>query len=125
MPAVGNAAFQNQFHEFFCRGAHVLEALAERHDCEAHSLEVLYHLNRAPSVEGNLTNVISFAELFDETLYVTVMDHVSLCGLQKTLPLPEVVGDMISSNSQFHILFRYPEVGENDVFIVIVSRREH
>ena len=56
-------------------------------------------MNCAPSVEGNLADVISFTELLNETFDIPVMDHVSFCGLQETLPLPEIVGDVISPNS--------------------------
>ena len=57
MPAVRYFLFQCQLHQLLGRRTHILETLPEWNNGEAHPLEVLHHLHRAPSVESNLTDV--------------------------------------------------------------------
>ena len=81
MLAVGNALFQHQFHQFLGGWGHILEALSERNDCEAHALKVLHHLHSAPTVKGDLPDVEAFAQAFDEFLNVAVVNDIALGGL--------------------------------------------
>ena len=79
--AVGYFLFKNQFHQFLGGWGHILEALPERNDREAHALKVLDHLHGSPAVKGDLTNVEAFAQAFDELLDVAVMNNITLGGL--------------------------------------------
>lgn len=78
MPAVGDAFLQHQFHEFLSGWTHILKALTEGHDREAHTFKVLDHLDGSPAVESNLADIESFAQPLDEFLDVAVVDHIAL-----------------------------------------------
>ena len=53
------------------------------------------------------------------------MNDITLGGLQKALPLPHVVWHMVTLDSEVEIVLRYPEVRQDDVFVVLIFRREH
>ena len=103
MTAVGNALFQHQFHQFFGGRGHILEPLSERNDCEAHALKVLHHLHSTPTVKGDLPNIETLTQAFDELLNVAVVNDITLGGLQKALPLPHVVWHMVTPVSYTHL----------------------
>ena len=102
--AVGYFLFKHQFHQFLCRWGHILETLSERHDCKAHALEVLHHLHSAPAVESYLSDIESLSEPFNELLNETVMNHIALGGLEATLTLPHIVGNMVAVHAQGQII---------------------
>lgn len=77
MPTVGNLLFKHQFHQFFCRWGHILEALSERNDCETHSLKVLHHLYSTSTVECNLTDIVAFTQALNELFDVAVVNHIT------------------------------------------------
>ena len=81
MPAVGDALFQHQLHQLLCGRGHILEALSERNDREAHALKILHHLYSAPTVEGNLPDVEAFAQAFDELFDVAIVNDIAFRGL--------------------------------------------
>ncbi len=100
MSTVGQLLLQRQFHEFLGRWGHILKSLTERNNGKAHTLKVLYHLDSSPAVKGNFSNIEAFSKSLDEFLDVTVMDDISFGGLQKALSFPDVVRDMVSSDSK-------------------------
>lgn len=81
MSTVGNFLLQHQFHQLLGGRGHILEALSERNDREAHALKVLHHLHSAPTVEGNLSNIKTLTQALDELLDVAVMNNITLSGL--------------------------------------------
>ena len=81
MPAVGNALFQHQFHQFLGGWGHILEALSERNDREAHALKVLHHLHSAPTVEGNFSNIKTLTQALDELFDVAIVNDIAFRGL--------------------------------------------
>nr|DAV87625.1 MAG TPA: hypothetical protein [Caudoviricetes sp.] len=125
MSAVCEFLFQGQLHQFFGRRTHILKALSERNDRKTHTLKVLHHLHRAPAVKGNLSNVVSCSEFFNEFFNVTVMHHIALGSLQKALPFPKVIHHMVTPHTQVNIVFRYPKERQNHIFIILILRREH
>ena len=76
-------------------------------------------------VEGNLPDVEPFTEVFDEFLDVSVVDDVALGGFEISLPLPDIVGNMVELYSQVERFFRHPEVRQDAVLVILVLRREH
>ena len=70
--AMRDASLKYQLHQLFAGWRHVLETLAEWHDGESVVIEVLTHLNSAPSVIGYFFNVVLPTEFFDEVLYETI-----------------------------------------------------
>ena len=125
MPAVRDALLKDELHELLGGRAHVLEALSERDDGEAHAFEVLHHLDGSPSVEGDLADVEPLAEAFNELLDIAVVDDVSLRCLEDALFLPEVVGDVVAADPEVERVLGHPEVREDRIPVVIVLRREH
>ena len=125
MPVVGDPPGEDEVHEFLRRGRHAGEALPKGHDREAHAVQVLRHLDRAPPVEGDLLDVELLAELADELLNEPVVDDVPLGGLQEPLLLPEVVWDVVLEDPLLHVLLGYPEIREHVVDPVGFGRREH
>ena len=124
MSAVGDALFQDQLHQLFGRRAHILKALSEGDDREAHTLKVLDHLHGSPAVEGDLTDVEPFAKPFDELFDISIMDHVALGGLQETLSFPHIVRDVIPVDPLVNVFFWYPEIRQDHVLVVLVQRRK-
>ena len=125
MPAVGDFFFQHQFHKLLCGRGHILKTLSERNHRKAHPLKVLHHLHSAPAVEGDLTDVVALAQAFDKFFNVAVVDYIAFCRLQISLPLPHIIWHMIAPNTKIDIVLRYPEVRQDDVFVLLVLRREH
>ena len=115
MPAVGNALFQHQFHQFLGGWGHILEPLSKRNDCETHALKVLHHLHSTPAVKGDFTDIKTLIQAFDELLDVAVVNDIALGGLQKALPLPHIVWHMVTPDAQVEIVLRNPEVRQDDV----------
>ena len=125
MPGVSDALLQNQLHELLGGRAHILEPLPERNDREVHALKVLHHLHGTPAVECDLTDVEPFSEALDELFDVAVMNDISFRGLQVSLTFPYIVRNVISIDSLAHVLFRYPEVGQDHELVLFIQRREH
>ena len=125
MPAVGNALFQHQFHQLLGGRRHIFESLSERNDRITHALKVLHHLHSTPTVKGDLPDVEAFAQAFDEFLNVAVVDYIALGGLEVSLTLPYIVWHMVTPDSEVEVVLRYPEVRQDDVFVVLIFRREH
>ena len=80
MTSVGNSPFKGQFHEFLGGWTHILKPLSERHDRKAHTLKVLNHLYRSPTVKGNLSDVEAFTQVFNELLNVAVVNYIAFGG---------------------------------------------
>ena len=78
MSTVGDLFLKHQFHQFFGGRGHILEALSERNHREAHTLKVLHHLDSAPTVKGNLTDVVAFTQAFDEFFDVTIVNDIAV-----------------------------------------------
>jgi len=125
MTTVGNALLQHQLHQLLSGRGHILEALSERNDREAHALKVLYHLHSAPTVKSDLPNIEAFPQAFDELLDVAVVNDIAFRGLEISLPFPHIVWHMVAPDSEIEVVFRYPEVRQDNVFVVFVLRREH
>ena len=125
MPAVCDFLFQHQLHQLFRRRRHILEPLSERHDREAHAFQILHHLHGTPPVEGNLADMETFPQFFDELFNEAVMHHISLGGLEKSLPLPHVIRYMVTPDAQVKIVLRNPEVREDDVLVLLIQRGKH
>ena len=79
---------QYQPHQLFRRRTHVPEPLAEGNHGEAIILQRLHHHGGVPPVISDFFDVEPLTQLQDELLDKTVMDNVSLCSMQETLPLP-------------------------------------
>ncbi len=77
MPTMGDFLFQHQFHQFFCGRRHILEALSERNNCEAHAFQVLNHLHSTPTVKGDLPNIETITQALDELLDVAVVNDIN------------------------------------------------
>ncbi len=77
---------------------------------ETKPLKVLHHLDSAPPVECDLFDMKFLSEIINEIFDKAIMDHVPLRSLQKSLPLPYVIRNMVTPHTQAHIFFRYPEV---------------
>ena len=122
---MGNFLFQNKFHQFLGRRRHILEALSERHDREAHALKVLYHLYGSPAVKGDLSDVEPLSELLDELFNVSVVDDVALRGHKDAPPFPQIVRNMVAPHTKIKSFFRYPEVRKNTKPVLLILRREH
>lgn len=86
---------------------------------------MLYHLHSTPAVEGNLTDIEAFTQGLDEFFDVAVVDNITLRGLKVTLPLPHILWYMVTQDSKVEIVLRYPEVRQNDVFVIFIKRRKH
>ena len=125
MTAVSDPLLQYQLHEFFGGWGHILEALSEGNNGEAHAFQVLNHLDSTPTVKGNLTDIEAFTQPFNEFLNVAIMEDITLGSLKESLPLPQIVWHMISADTQIQIVFRNPEVWQDHIFIIFVGGREH
>ena len=110
MSTVGDLFLKHQFHQFFGGRGHILEALSERNHREAHTLKVLHHLDSAPTVKGNLTDVVAFTQAFDEFFDVTIVNDIALGGLQEALPFPNIIRHMVAPDTQVEVIFGYPEI---------------
>ena len=122
---MGDASLQYQLHQFFGRRGHILETLPEGNDGKTHALQILHHLNGTPPVEGNFPDVKAFSQPFDELFDVAVVNHISLCGLEKTLSFPKVVWHMIPPDTQVDIFLGNPEIRQNPVFVRFILRRKY
>lgn len=91
MPTVGDFLLQHQLHQLLSRRGHILEALSERNDRKAHAFQVLDHLHSAPTVEGDLPNIETLTQAFDELFDVAVVDYITLGGLEVSLSFPHIV----------------------------------
>ena len=94
---------QHQLHQLLSGRGHILEPLSERNDCEAHALKVLHHLHSAPTVEGDLPNIETLTQAFDELFDVAVVDYITLGGLEVSLPLPYIVWYMVAPDSKVEV----------------------
>ena len=110
MPAVGNALLQHQLHQLLGGRRHILKALSERNDREAHALKVLHHLHSTPAVKGNLPDIETLTQALDKLLDVAIVNNIALGGLQKALPFPHIVWHMVTPDSEVEVIFRYLEV---------------
>ena len=110
MPTVGDLFLKHQFHQFFCGRGHILKALSERNYRETHTLKVLHHLHSAPTVEGDLTDVVAFTQALDEFFDVTIVNDISLGGLQEALPLPNIIRHMVAPDTEVQVILWNPEI---------------
>ena len=124
MTAVAQPQLQGQLHQLLSGWAHILIALTEGHDREAHALQVLYHLDGSPVVKGNLTDIETFAQLLNELFNVVVVDDIALGGLHEALPLPHIIGNMVTLDAKVNGFLRYPEIREDGILVVLILRRE-
>ena len=53
------------------------------------------------------------------------MDDISFGGLQKALSFPDVVRDMVSSDSKLQRIFRYPKIRKNAELVIFIQWRKH
>src|SRR5699024_7285516 len=123
--AVGNSLLQHQLHPCLGRRGHILKALPEWDYRKAHALQVLHHLHSAPAVKGDFPDIEPLAQLFDEFLDIAVMNHIALGSHQRPLALPQIIGDMVSPDTKVESFFRYPEVWQDVVFILLIQWRKH
>ena len=84
-------SFHQQLIQFLGWRGHILKALTEGDDGKAHALQILYHLDSTPAVEGNLADVVALAKALDELLDEAVVDDVAVRGKKVALFLPDVV----------------------------------
>ena len=115
MPAVGDALLQHQLHQLLGGRRHILKALSERNDREAHTFQVLYHLHGTPAVKSDLSDIETLTQAFDELFDVAVVNDIALGGLEVSLPLPHIIWHMVAPGSEIEVVFRYPEVRQDDV----------
>ena len=92
---------------------------------ETNAFQVLYHLNSTPAVECNLTDIETLTEFFNELLNISIMNYIALRSLQIPLPFPNIVGNMIPSDSQFQGFFRYPEVWKDAELVLFIQWWEY
>ena len=78
---MGDFLLQHQFHQFFSGRGHILEALSKGNDRKTHALKVLHHLHSAPTVEGNLSNIKTLTQAFDELFDVAIVNDIAFRGL--------------------------------------------
>lgn len=117
--AVDDVPFHKELVEFLRRWRHILVALAERHDGKAHVLQVLDHLCCVPSVEGNLADVVYFAQVLDELLDEAIVDDVPFRRLDVALSFPHIVKDVVPPAAEFQRILWQPEERQDDVFLVL------
>ena len=86
-------------------------------------LRCYIQIKRIP--RSSYTEAVFFTQLLDEFLDVAVVDYISFGGLQETLLLPDIVWNMVTAHSKFQRIFRYPEIRENHIFIILIQWREH
>ena len=122
---MGDLLFQRQLHQFLGGRTHILEPLSEGYDCKSHTFEILHHLHRTPAVEGDFSDVVLLAHGFDKLFDVAVVDDVSFRRVQKSLLLPYVIRDMIPPDTKGYVFLRYPEVGQHNIVICFILRREY
>ena len=120
-----NFLFQYQSHKFFRWRRHGCEALTKRYNRKTHTLQVLRKLRCAPTVISNLPNVEPLSKLLNKLFDITVMHHISLCGLQKSLSLPDIIRNMIPLYPELQRFLRNPEITQHLVTVILIHRREH
>ena len=123
--AVCDFLFKCQFHKLLCGWGHILEALSEWNNGKSHTLKVLHHLNSTPTVECNFSDVEFLTKLFYELFNVSVMNYISLCGLQVSLSFPNIIRYMVTLYTQIKCVLGYPEVWQNDVLVIFIKWWEH
>ena len=52
------------------------------------------------------------------------MNYISLCGLQKPLPFPYIVRNVVSADSEGNCFFRNPEIRQDIIAVILVKRRK-
>ena len=108
MAAVGDFLLQRQLHELLGWRTHILKALTEGDDRKAHALKILYHLDSAPAVEGNLADVVALAKALDELLDKAVVDDITVRGKKVALLLPQIIRDVVSPDADVQRILRQP-----------------
>src|SRR5699024_5745810 len=99
--------------------------LSERNYRKSHTLKVLHHLNSTPTVICDFTDIVFLTQGLDKFLDVAVMDYIALGGHKQILSFPNVIRHMVTANTQVNVIFRYPEIRQNDIFIILIFRWEH
>ena len=61
-------------------------------------------------------------QFLDEIFDKTIVNHISLSGFQVTLPFPHIIWNMVTSYSEWQSFFREPEVRQNRIYLIILSR---
>ena len=125
MSAMCYPLFKCQLHQLLGRRTHILIPLSERNNGKSHALKVLYHLHSSPPVKCNLFDMKFCSQLINELLDKSIMDDIALGGLKTSLGCPYIIWDMIPSDTQPHVIFRYPEIRKYHIFFHIISWREH
>ena len=121
---MGDALLQHQLHQLLGGRRHILKALSEGNHRKAHALQILHHLHGAPPVKGDLPDVEPLSQPLNELFDVAVVNHISLGGLEVALPLPDVIRHMVAADAQVDVVFRYPEVRQYGVFVLLIQRRK-
>lgn len=78
----------------------------------------LGHLDESPAVVGNLANVVFQAELLDSMLNMVVVNHVAFGGLDESLPMPQIVGHMITRDSKIECVFWEPHGWQHPIRLI-------
>ena len=53
------------------------------------------------------------------------MHHISFRSHQHALTFPQVIGNMVTADTEGKGLLRYPEVWQDVVFVILVQWRKH
>ena len=77
------------------------------------------------SIKCNFSDVEFLSQLFNEFFNVAVVNNISLCGLQVSLSFPHIIRHMVTLYTQVKCALGYPGVGQNDVLIFVIKRREY
>ena len=78
---VGDLFLKHQLHQLLGGRGHIFEALSKGNDRKTHALKILHHLHSTPTVEGDLPNIETLTQAFDELFDVAVMNNIALGGL--------------------------------------------
>src|SRR5581483_2212353 len=125
---VGDFAIGNQYLEQpLCRlgvHGHGLRELYELVDRNSGLLQVVRELRAVPGIEGYLANVIALDVAHDLLVYRVVVDHVPVGRADKSLSCPDVIGSAPLAHFFFEAIFWKPEIGQENVFLVIAFRKK-
>lgn len=85
----------------------------KRDNSKSHVFQILHHLNCVPAVKANLPDIELSSQIADELFNKAVVDHVSCCRMDKALPLPDIIEDVIPVHSNRKVLLRNPEIRQD------------
>ena len=124
MPAVVQLVLQHDPHQFLRGRGHITESLPERNHGKAVSFKVLHHLRGIPPIICDLADIVFLTQIADELFDISVVDDVSLRGLQVSLPFPDIVLDVVAPDAHRKRILRKPEIRQHDILLVLVPGRE-